>query len=68
MLQISERYRLIQICCYVFRVDGGVSQNDFVMQLLADLTGREVERPVSIEMSILGVAFLAGLQHGMIIK
>lgn len=47
-----------------FRVDGGVSKNDFIMQSLADLTGLEVERPVSIEMSILGVAFLAGLQYG----
>lgn len=47
-----------------FRVDGGVSKNDFVMQSLADSTGLEVERPVSVEMSILGVAFLAGLQCG----
>jgi len=47
-----------------FRVDGGVSKNDFVMQSLADSTGLEVERPASIEMSILGVAFLAGLQCG----
>lgn len=35
------------------------------MQSLADSTGLEVERPESIEMSILGVAFLAGLQCGM---
>jgi len=35
------------------------------MQSLADSTGLEVERPVSVEMSILGVAFLAGLQCGM---
>jgi len=47
-----------------FRVDGGVTKNDFVMQSLADSTGLEVERPVSVEMSILGVAFLAGLQCG----
>ncbi|CAL1676357.1 unnamed protein product [Lasius platythorax] len=47
------------------KVDGGVSKNDFIMQLLADSTGLEVERPVSIEMSIFGVAFLAGLQCGL---
>lgn len=47
-----------------FRIDGGVSKNDFVMQSLADMTGLEVERPVSVEMSILGAAFLAGLQCG----
>lgn len=35
------------------------------MQSLADLTGLDVERPKSVEMSILGVAFLAGLQCGM---
>ncbi|XP_015592528.1 putative glycerol kinase 5 [Cephus cinctus] len=47
------------------RVDGGVSRNDFLMQLLADLTGLEVERATSSEMSILGIAFLAGLQQGI---
>ncbi|KAG7210298.1 hypothetical protein KM043_011840 [Ampulex compressa] len=47
------------------RVDGGVSKNDFIMQLLADLTGLEVERATSTEMSILGVAYLAGLQCGI---
>ncbi|XP_024872657.1 putative glycerol kinase 5 isoform X2 [Temnothorax curvispinosus] len=47
------------------KIDGGVSKNDFVMQSLADSTGLEVERPVSVEMSILGVAFLAGLQCGL---
>lgn len=36
------------------------------MQLLADLTGLEVERSTNSEMSILGVAFLAGLQQGNI--
>jgi len=50
---------------FIFRVDGGVSNNDFIMQSLADSTGLEVERPVSVEMSIYGVAFLAGLQCGM---
>ncbi|XP_076238724.1 glycerol kinase 5 isoform X2 [Calliopsis andreniformis] len=47
------------------RVDGGVSTNNFVLQLLADLTGLEVERATSTEMSLLGVAFIAGLQYGI---
>ena len=54
--------------CFTYhriRVDGGVSRNDFILQLLADLTGLEVERATSIEMSILGVSFLAGLQCGV---
>jgi len=41
-----------------------VSQNDFVDQLLADLTGLKVERPTSSEMTVLGAAFLAGLHEG----
>jgi hypothetical protein len=46
------------------RVDGGVSRNDFVDQLVADLTGLKVERPKSSEMTVLGAAFLAGLHKG----
>lgn len=38
------------------------------MQLLADLTGLEVERSTSSEMSILGTAFLAGLKKGIFLK
>lgn len=45
-------------------MDGGVSKNDFVDQLLADLTGLKVERPASSEMTVLGAAFLAGLYKG----
>lgn len=46
------------------RVDGGVSSNDFVMQLTANLFGRKVARPQHIEMSCLGAAFVAGLGTG----
>lgn len=56
---------LIVLCNSCYRIDGGVSANDFVLQLLADLTGLDVERATTTEMSILGVAFLAGLQCGM---
>lgn len=38
------------------------------MQLLSDLTGLEVERAKETEMSILGVALLAGLQSGKLKK
>nr|CAD7425178.1 unnamed protein product [Timema monikensis] len=47
------------------RVDGGVSHNDFVCQLLADLIEIKVERSTSTEMSVLGVGFLAGLYSGV---
>lgn len=46
-------------------MDGGVSSNDFVMQLTADLFGRKVTRPQHLEMSCLGAAFVAGLGIGM---
>ncbi|KAF3858755.1 hypothetical protein F7725_011956 [Dissostichus mawsoni] len=46
------------------RVDGGVSSNNFVMQLTADLFGRKVSRPHHYEMSCLGAAFVAGLGVG----
>ncbi|KAM3604496.1 uncharacterized protein V6R79_011840 [Siganus canaliculatus] len=46
------------------RVDGGVSSNDFVMQLTADLFDRKIARPQHHEMSCLGAAFVAGLGAG----
>ncbi|MED6263801.1 putative glycerol kinase 5, partial [Characodon lateralis] len=46
------------------RVDGGVSSNDFVTQLTADLFGRKLVRPQHLEMSSLGAAFVAGLAVG----
>lgn len=46
-------------------MDGGVSSNDFVMQLTTDLFGRKVARPQHHEMSCLGAAFVAGLGAGM---
>nr|CAD7455589.1 unnamed protein product [Timema tahoe] len=51
--------------CSLIRVDGGVTHNDFVCQLLADLIEIKVERPTSTEMSVLGVGFLAGLYSGL---
>lgn len=47
------------------RVDGGVSRNDFICQLLADLTGLIVERAENTEMSVLGAGFLAGINAGI---
>ncbi|KAJ0174116.1 hypothetical protein K1T71_010262 [Dendrolimus kikuchii] len=47
------------------RLDGGVSNNDFIAQLVADLTGLRVERPVHVEMSSLGCAHIVGLHLGI---
>jgi glycerol kinase len=49
----------------VFKVDGGASMNDLLMQFQADLLGVPVERPRMIETTALGSAFLAGLATGV---
>jgi glycerol kinase len=48
-----------------FRVDGGASQNDLLMQFQADLLQVPVERPRMIETTALGAVFLAGLATGV---
>jgi len=49
----------------VFKVDGGASTNDLLMQFQADLLDVPVERPRMIETTALGAAFLAGLATGV---
>ncbi|MDP4552015.1 glycerol kinase GlpK [Alkalihalobacillus macyae] len=46
------------------RVDGGVVNNDFLMQFQSDLIGVPVERPTVSETTALGAAYLAGLATG----
>lgn len=46
------------------KVDGGACANDFLMQFQADLIGVPVKRPVTIETTSLGAAYLAGLSAG----
>jgi glycerol kinase len=48
----------------VLRVDGGMVANDWIMQFLADTLGLPVERPVTVETTALGAAYLAGLHTG----
>jgi glycerol kinase len=47
------------------RVDGGMAANDWLMQRLADLLARPVERPVNTEATGLGAASVAGLTAGL---
>jgi glycerol kinase len=47
------------------KVDGGITANHFVMQFLADLLGTSVVNIGIEEVSALGAAYLAGLQHGI---
>ena len=46
------------------KVDGGASQNDFLMQFQADLLGIPVERPKILDATAQGAAFGAGLVSG----
>lgn len=47
------------------RVDGGACANNLLMQFQADLLGLPVVRPVTIETTALGAAYLAGLGSGL---
>ena len=49
----------------VLRVDGGMSASDVTMQFLADIIGAPVDRPVVMETTALGAAYLAGYQAGV---
>lgn len=49
----------------VFKVDGGASANDLLMQFQADLLQVPVVRPRMVETTALGAAFLAGLAAGV---
>lgn len=47
------------------RVDGGAAVNDFLMQFQADILGKPVVRPVDVETTALGAAYLAGIAEGV---
>ena len=46
------------------KVDGGASANDFLMQTQSDIINAPVKRPVCIETTAMGAAYLAGLAVG----
>ncbi len=47
------------------RVDGGATENDWLMQFQADVLGIPVRRPAMVEMTAFGAAGLAGLALGV---
>jgi len=49
----------------VLRVDGGMVASNFTMQFLADILNAPVDRPVVLETTALGAAYLAGLSKGL---
>ncbi|MEF2070808.1 glycerol kinase GlpK [Consotaella aegiceratis] len=49
----------------VLRVDGGMVASDWTMQRLADMLDAPVDRPLVLETTALGAAWLAGQQAGV---
>ncbi|MCK9908419.1 glycerol kinase GlpK [Microbacteriaceae bacterium K1510] len=49
----------------VLRVDGGMTASDVTMQFLADILASPVDRPVLMETTALGAAYLAGRAAGL---
>ena len=49
----------------VLRVDGGMTASDATMQFLADILAAPVDRPVVMETTALGAAYLAGRAAGL---
>ncbi|MDX1959986.1 MAG: glycerol kinase GlpK [Leptospiraceae bacterium] len=48
----------------VLKVDGGATFNDYLMQFQADILGKKVIRPENVDTTVLGAAYLAGLETG----
>ncbi len=46
------------------RVDGGASNNDFLMQFQSDILNAYIDKPITSETTALGACFLAGLAVG----
>ena len=46
------------------KVDGGASANNLLMQMQADIIQAPVNRPVCVETTAMGAAYLAGLAVG----
>lgn len=49
----------------VLRVDGGLTASNWTMQFLADILAAPVDRPVIMETTALGAAYLAGRKAGV---
>jgi glycerol kinase len=49
----------------VLRVDGGMVSNDWMMQRLTDILAAPVDRPMVLETTALGAAWLAGQKAGV---
>ncbi|HWF10138.1 MAG TPA: glycerol kinase GlpK [Bryobacteraceae bacterium] len=59
-MEADSGERLIEL-----RVDGGATVNNFLMQFQADILGKKVIRPMDVETTALGAAYLAGIAEGV---
>ncbi len=48
----------------VLKVDGGATANNWLMQYQADILGKRIVRPSNLDTTVLGAAYLAGLERG----
>ncbi len=62
MLKLMEEESEISIKSIA--VDGGASDNNFLMQFMADIMRIDINRPKIVETTSLGVAYMAGLAVG----
>lgn len=61
---VEAAYRDTQNTLKSLKVDGGASENDYLMQLQSDLLGITLTRSAEVETTSLGAAFAAGLAAG----
>ena len=63
--ELQRAFRADGVSWSCLNIDGGMANNDFLAQDLADVLGIEVERPATIESSALGAAMLAAVGVGL---
>jgi len=68
-LQVSDLIDAMQLDADrpldVLKVDGGAAANDLLMQMQSDVLQTTLSRPVNLETTAIGAAFLAGLGTGV---
>lgn len=63
VIELMERSTGIKIC--ELKVDGGACANDLLMEIQSDILGVPIERPICVETTALGAAYLCGLSLGV---
>ncbi|EQA43459.1 glycerol kinase [Leptospira broomii serovar Hurstbridge str. 5399] len=48
----------------ILKVDGGATANNWLMQYQSDILGKRIVRPSNLDTTVLGAAYLAGLERG----